>query len=59
MVFPHWSDKFSFCKVKDNKIEFINLEKPNRLRNKICNERIVLSSNVDVKSNRILIITES
>ena len=58
-MFPHWSDKDSFIKVKDNKIETINLEQPNKLRNNFCSKPIALSSNINATTNQVFVVLKN
>ena len=55
-IFPHWSEKTCYGKILNNKMEFINLEPPNMLRNLICQRPIAYSSNIDSKSNQVFVL---
>lgn len=60
ILMSHWSDKESYHKIFNDKIEHIklDLERPNKLRLNFCDYMIGVSSNIEVKTNTVFVVME-
>ena len=56
----HWSDKESYHKIFNDKIEHIrlDLERPNKLRLNFCDYKIGVSSNIEAETNSVFVVME-